>query len=722
MTTASFSDRPRVDAHEKVMGATRYAADVPLPGMLYAMTVPSTIAKGRITALSVDAALRVRGVMRVLTATDFPPPPAAVPGKPPPPGMIGTEIAYRGQPVALVVAETIEAAIEGAEAIRPVYAEAPFLAKIDSPGAVSEPATKGLATAVNAGDAARVMAHAVTRHSADYVSPAQHHNPIEMLSTTAIWENGHLTIYEGTQASGVAKNAVVANLRLQPDQVTVKSPQVGGAFGQKGVWQRQTSIVARAAMLLGRPVKLVMPRGQIFHNATFRPKSRHRIELGADASGRMVAMRYHADQQQSRKGEFAPGYHEAAPQMYGIANYLGTAENIRIDTQNPGFMRSPYPHPSSFALDSAVDELAEKLGQDPVAFRLKHDTMIDPINGKPLSSRFLNECIVEGARRFGWEKRDPRPASTVLPDGTQVGWGMACGAYPANACPAIATLRVGADGTTRFAVVGHEMGQGIRSALEQVLLRYLEIDPTKLDLLIGDTSAAPQYLTAGSWGTATATPAAMEAAAKLNNAMAELLAGRKIEGNLHRQLALLKRPYLQVEIQRVNPGQDAKDLATLRKGERALAGPEYPHFTSFSYIAHFVEVRVEPRLRRVRVPRVVSIADCGRVVSPRTAESQVRGGVVWGISAALREETGVDARYGGWLNNDLADYVVAVNADIGDIDVGFVDRPDPLINGIGAKGLGEVAMTGASAAVANAIFHATARRLREMPFRIENLI
>ncbi len=722
MTTAAFPNRPRVDAREKVMGATLYGADEPLPGMLFAMTVPATIAKGRITALLVEAALRVQGVVRVLTATDFPPPPPSIPGSPPPPEMITTEIAYRGQPVALVVARTLEAAIEGAEAIRPVYAEATFVPLIDSPGAVREPAKESLDTAVNAGDADRAMARAVTRHEAEYVSPAQHHNPIEMLSTTAVWANNHLTIYEGTQGSNLVKVAVVRNLRLAFDQVTVKSPQVGGAFGQKGMPQRQTSIVARAAMLIGQPVKLVMPRGQVFHNASFRSKSRHRVELGADASGTMIAVRYDADHQQSRVGVWAPGYHEHAPQMYGIADYLGTAANVRLDTQNPGFMRAPYTHPSAFALESAVDELAEKVGADPVAFRLRHDTMVDPVNGRPLSSRFLKECIVEGARRFGWDRRNPAPAATVLADGTQVGWGMACGAYPSKTSPAIATLRVGADGTTRFAVAGHEMGQGLRSALEQVLLRDLAIDATKLAILVGDTSVAPQHSTAGSWGTASAAPAAAEAATKLNAAMAELLAGRVVNGNIHRQLAAVRRPFIQVEIERVGQGQDAEALAKLRQGGRALAGPEYPEFTSFSYVAHFVEVRIEPGIRRVRVPRVVSVADCGRVVSPRTAESQMRGGVVWGISAALREETGVDPRYGGWLNNDLADYVVAVNADIGDIDVGFVDRPDPLLNTIGAKGLGEVAMTGVSGAIANAIFHATGKRLRKMPFLIEDLL
>jgi xanthine dehydrogenase YagR molybdenum-binding subunit len=717
MTTEPFPDRPRVDAREKVMGAATYGADFAIPDMLYAMQVPATIARGQVTAVPVAAAMRVPGVVRVLTATDFPPPALAIAGAPPPPSMIVADIVYRGQPVALVVADTLEAAIEGAEAIRPVYAKAEFAAVIDSPGAVNE-----AGKTVAAGNAAAAMARATTRHKADYVSPAQHHNPMELLSTTAHWKNGVLTVYEGTQSSNLVKGALMRNLRLTPEQVVVKSPQIGGGFGQKGSVQSQTSLVARAAMLLGRPVKMVVPRGQVFHTATFRPKSRHSVEIGADASGKISAIRYDADHQASRDGQFGPDYHEHVPQMYGVADYRGTGANIRIDTQDPGYMRCPYPHPAAFAFESAVDELAFKLGEDPVAFRLKHRATVDPLNGKPLSSTFLNECISEGARRFGWDKRALAPGSMRLPDGTQIGWGIGCGAYPAITHVSIATLRVRADGTSRFAVAGHEMGQGIRSMLAQVLICDLAIDPAGLELAIGDTSAALQHTTAGSWGTASGGPAAAEAAAKLNAAMAELLAGRTIAGNLHQQLAAIRRPYIEIEVSHVGPGQGAKDLAALRMGGYAIAGPEYPDFTTFSYIAHFVEVRVEPRTRRIRVPRVVSVVDCGRVISPRTAESQVRGGVVWGISAALREASDTDPRYGGWLNNDLADYVVAVNADIGDIEVGMIDKPDPLMNALGVKGLGEVAMSGVSGAVANAIFHATGKRLREMPFRIENLL
>ncbi|WP_318011565.1 xanthine dehydrogenase family protein molybdopterin-binding subunit [Mesorhizobium sp. CO1-1-9] len=395
---------------------------------------------------------------------------------------------------------------------------------------------------------------------------------------------------------------------------------------------------------------------------------------------------------------------------------------MRLDRQHPGWMRAPHPQAACFAFESAVDELAYKLGRDPVALRLANDGRIDPRTGHPYSSRFLNECLDEGARRFGWSRPTPEPRSMTASDGSLVGWGVACGAYPSMMVAAVATLRIGADGRTRFAVPGHEMGQGIRTAIAAVLLEGLDIDPDRLEIAIGDTTAAPQHMTAGSWGTAGVVPAAAKAVARMRKAIADLLAGRRIAGNLHRQLATVRRPFLQIEVSELAPGQGPEALQSLRQGGFAVAGPEYTNFTTMSYIAHFVEVRIEPNTPRIRVPRVVSIADCGRVISPRTAASQVRGGVVWAFSAALREATEIDPRCGGYLNNDLADYVVAVNADIGEIDVGFIDQPDPLANSIGLKGLGEVAMVGASPAIANAIFHATGRRLRHMPIRIEHLL
>ncbi len=728
MSGAPFPDRERIDARDKVLGTTAYAADVHLPGLLHAMTVPSTIAKGRIEALSIDAAMRVRGVVRVLTAADFAFPPVSAPGPapasptgatPPAPPMqtITTEIAYRGQPVALVVAETLEAAIEGAEAIRPSYVEAPFVPSIDSPGTMREPFRPS-----KAGDAAGLLTTAAATIDAHYVAPAQHHNPIEMLSTTATWQGGKLVIFEGTQGASMVRLAVARALRIDQSVIEVKSPYIGGAFGQKGSVQRQTAIVARAAILTGRPVKLVMPRGQIFYNATFRPRSRHHVTLGADADGKLIAIRYDAEHQQSRKGTFPPAYHETPSRMYGVADYDGTSANVRIDSQDPGFMRAPNPHPAHFAFESAIDELAYKLDRDPVAFRLAHRATVDPLSGKPLSSYFLPECLSEGVRRFGWDKRIMAPGSMTLPDGTMVGWGVAGGAYPGPTTPTIATLRITADGGTRFAVGGHEMGQGIRTVIAQVLQRELAIDPKRLEIIMGETAVVPQHLTAGSWGTASVVPAAMKAAAQMKQAMTELAGNRTLSGTIHQQLAAARRPVLQVEVSNVAPGQDATALDKLRAGEFARGGPTYPQFTTCSYIAHFVEVRIEPRTRRVRVPRVVSVVDGGRIISPRTAASQVRGGVVMAIGSALREETEVDPRFGGWFNADLADYVVPVNADIGDIDVSFIDQPDPLINSIGAKGVGEVSMVGAAAAVSNAVFHATGKRIRKMPIRIEDLI
>lgn len=720
MSAPQFPDRPRVDARDKVCGTTAYAADRQFPRLLHAMTVPSRIAKGRLTAISSDAAMRVPGVVRVLTSRDFSAPRARGDDGhgPPPPPPLNTTIAYRGQPVALVLAETLEAAIEGAAAVRPTFTTEPFSPVMESPNAAREPAEE-----VRFGNAASALANAAVVIDATYASPTQHHNPIELLATTAIWSGGRLTIHECSQGTSSVRRTLAEALRLDPSVIDVYSPTIGGGFGQKDA-QRHTALVARAAMLTGRPVKLVVPRDQIFHVAVYRPASCHRIRLGADASGKMTAIRYDAEHEQARIGQIFPadGYHEPGARMYGIENYLGTSAEIMLDRNTPGYMRGTYPQPACFAIESAVDELAYRLGRDPVELRLANDTRMDPRTGKPLSSRFLNECLREGARRFNWSRRSSEPASMTKPDGTQVGWGVASGIYPSNVSPAIATLRVGADGTTRFAISGHEMGQGMLTAIATTLLQGLDIDPSRLDIALGDTRTAPQHTTGGSWGTASVVPVAVAAAGRMRAAVLELLSGRQVPGNLHRQLAVVRRPYLQVQVSRLAPGQKAEVLDTLGDGEHSSAGPEYPDFTSMSYSAHFVEVHVEPGTRRVRVPRVVSMADCGRVISPRTAASQVYGGVIWGISHALREATEIDPRYGGYLNSDLADYVVAVNADIGEIEVGFVDKPDPVANPVGLKGLGQVTMVGVSAAIANAIYHATGRRIRHMPIRVEDLL
>ncbi|HUC16140.1 MAG TPA: xanthine dehydrogenase family protein molybdopterin-binding subunit [Acetobacteraceae bacterium] len=719
MTARPFAERERIDAHDKVLGRTRFAADYHLPDMIYAMMVPATIAKGRVVELSTDAATKVAGVIRVLTASDFPPPPPFKGGgAPPPPPTIESSIRYLGQPVALVLGETLEAAIEGAEAITPRYDTQAFKPLINSEGATRVP---GKSIAV--GETEPALAKTAVLVDERYETPTQHHNPIELFATTAIWSDGHLTVYDCTQAATMGKYALAGALQIDPNKVDVKSAYVGGGFGQKGMPKRQTALAAHAAMLTGRPVKLVAPRGQIFHLAPYRPRSLHHIKLGADSEGRMVGLSYDVVQENTPGGIFAVGaYHEAIPRLYGIGDYSGTGSDIYVDRQAPGPMRGTQTFAACFAMESAVDELAYKLGRDPLELRLVNDTKTDPLTGHPMSARYLAQCLEEGARRFGWTRRTHEPGSMRLPDGTLVGWGLACGIFHASAGASEATLRVGADGTTRLVTGGHELGQGIRTAIADTILQGLDVDADKLEIVLGDTSAGPQPLTAGQWGTASVAPVTAKAVAKMQAAFKELVGGKQLGGNLHIQLARLKRPYIEVSASEMAPGQNPGALEIMRRGGLAVAGPEFPQATAMSYIAHFVELHIEPRTRRIRMPRLVSIADVGRVISPTTAKSQMYGGAVWGFSSALREETAIDPRFAGYLNDDLADYVVAVNADIGDIDVGLLDRPDPVVNSVGAKGMGELVMTGTAAAIANAVFHATAKRQRKLPIRLEDLL
>ena len=719
MTAQPFAEIERIDAHDKVLGRTRFAADFRFPRMLYAMLVPATIAKGQVVGLDTNPAANVPGVVRVLTSTDFPPPPPMEPGgMPAPPPTIENDISYLGQPVALVLGETLEAAIEGAEAIKPRYSTQDFVPLIDSAGAQQVPSRPTMA-----GEAEQALAGAAISVDERYETPTQHHNPIELFATTAIWANGHLTVYDCTQAATMGKYAVAGALQLDPNQVEISSAYVGGGFGQKGLPKRQTALVARAAMLTGRPVKLVTPRGQTFHLAPYRARTLQHIRLGADGASRMTGLIYDVVQENTPNGIFGvEDYHVAVPRLYGIDNYLGTGSDIYVDRQAPGNMRGTHSFCACFAVESAVDELAYKLGRDPFELRLANDTKIDLLTGNPLSARYLAQCLIEGAHRFGWDRRTHEPGSMRLPDGTLVGWGLACGIFHAEMGASEATLRVSADGTARLITGGHEMGQGIRTAIANTILQGLDINPNKLEIVIGNSAAGPQPLTAGQWGTASVVPVTAKAVAQMNAAFQELAGDRPLSGNIHTKLARLKRPYLEVSVSELAPGQNPEALEIMRRGGLAIAGPAYPQFTAMSYIAHFVEIHIEPGTRRIRMPRSVSIADIGRVISPRTALSQMYGGTVWGFSTALREKTEIDPRFAGYLNDDLADYVVAVNADVGEIDVGLINHPDPAANSVGAKGMGEIVMVGSAAAIANAIHHATGKRLRKLPIRVDDLL
>ena len=733
MSDAVFPDAPRIDAHDKVRGATRFAADDARPDLVHAALAVATIGRGRIRSIDTTAARAVRNVRLVLTHEDF----ADVKS----PGfvfgggygfqsfqpMMSNVIAYRGQPIALVAADTLEAAIEAAALVRATYAAEPFNATLDASASdiiaqADSPLPKPMFADRVAGDADGAFVDAPIKIDATYTSPPQHHNPIELITTVAEWRDGTLIVHEGTQNAEGVRHGLAQELGLPPERIQVISPFAGGAFGQKNSLQMQTVLAAIAARRLERPVKLVVPRAQIFHDASFRPASRHRIRLGADRTGRMVAAIHESDSQTSRHDLFPTLHADTTARLYGIENFRGRERLVRADTQTPGFMRTPWEHVACFAFESSVDEVAYAVNQDPVALRLANDTTMDPLTKQPLSSRYVAECLQRGAERFGWSKRSMAPGSMRSDDGSLIGWGVAIGAYPASTVPEIARLRVTDDGGISISVGAHEMGQGIRTAIAAIVARKLGVSADHVTAEIGDTRTVPQHLTAGAWGTASVVPVASEAVDAMLKALAELSPGSQAGRTPAEILKAAGRPSLEVEVRRKAPGQPEAIFGRLEAGLVSPGGPEYPGFVTFSYIAHFVEVRVEPSTRRVRVPRVVSVADCGRVVSPRTARSQVMGGVVWGIGATLREASEVDPRFGGFLNADLAEYLVPVNADIGTIEVDFIDKPDPMLNSVGVKSLGEVVFSGVAPAIANAIYHATGRRLRDLPIRIEHVL
>lgn len=725
MTLSRSADRPRIDAEEKVRGQALYAADQPFPGMLHAMTVPATIARGQVLSIDTAAARNVQGVVRIFTHEDF----AQIKTTPYTRGAYGLpgkgyqpmtvpQVRHRGEPVALVVAETLEAAIEGAEAVTVRYEEEPFSTVMEDTLASPDPApVKQQVT----GDVDAAFAKASHKIDVEYLHPRQHHNPIELISTTAAFEGDTLRIYEGTQATSVIASGLATMMGLEPQRLRCISPYTGGGFGQKNGLQEQSVLVASAALLLRRPVKLVMPRSQLFHTASYRPRSRHRVRLAADANGRLLAGLYETVQQNSRYDGYGSDHGMTPPRMYDYGAWQVSERITRVDTQTPGHQRAPHEHPASYATECAIDELADALGMDPVALRLANDAQRDPITGKPFSSRHLGECLKRGAALSGWDRRRA-PGTLVAANGDRIGLGVACGSYKGSMTPSVTTLRLSANGACVIATSGHEMGQGIRSVIAEELIHLLGVEPDRLDIRIGDTGHAPQHITAGSWGAGSAGSAARAAALKLRQELATLTEAPLSEEPVHIQLARTRRPFLEVTVDTIPLGRDEQAIKLLRAGIPATTGPEYPDFLSFSWIAHFAEVHVEPSTGRVRVTRVVSVADCGRVMNRRTAESQVRGGVIWGIGAALREIGEIDPRFGSVLNKDIAEYVVPVNADIGTIDVDFIDEPDTKLNISGIKGLGEVAMVGATAAIVNAVHNATGRRIRHLPIRIEDLL
>jgi xanthine dehydrogenase YagR molybdenum-binding subunit len=701
-------DRPekRIDGAAKVTGAARYAADEPVPHPAYAVAVTSAIAKGRITAFHLEKARAVPGVLDILThenvGTALKVPQRGPDGGPTTTTLQDAQIWHDGQLIALVIADTFEAAREGAYKVQVDYAAETPTASFDDPGAQTEPSTTMSGDNPGVGDAESAFASAAARVDQKYATPTQHHNAIELFSTTAAWEGDRLTIYDPSQFMHGTKGAAAVSLGLSPEHVRAVSRYVGGAFGSKGPHPR-TPWVAIAARRVGRPVRFVVTREQCFTTNTYRAETRHRVRLGAARDGRLVALVHEGFEVTSRPSKYKVGGTDATSRMYGCPNIKTAVSIVHADRNTPGYMRAPPETPYMFALESAMDELAYEVGLDPIELRRRNDTQRDPVSGLPFSSRSLMACYDAAAQEFGWSRRAAQPKAMQSGDWL-VGYGCATACYPSNAGPAGARVAMTPDGKVSVQLAGHEIGTGAYTVVAITAARVLGVKIDDVSVAMGDSEYPPVVIAGGSSNAA-------------STAMVVANACEKIKA----QMPLARR--VEVYEEWVPQGLPPDSVAAMTKGQvRLQGGNSRKDVTAYAFGAHLVEVRVHRLTREVRVPRSVSAFAAGTIVNPLAAYSQYMGGAIWGISSALHEHTEIDRRAARYVNESLADYLVPVNADVPDVKVLMIPEVDTRVNPLGIKGIGEIGIVGMNAAVANAVFHATGKRIRDLPIRVEQLL
>ena len=667
----------RVDGIPKVTGQARYAFEQPAEGVAYAAAVTATIAAGEIDAIDPGRALALPGVLAVISHDNAP--------------RLGEvddgelrlfqsgEVHYRGQIVAAVVAETLEQAREAADAVRVDYAPRahdvdltathPRLYKPDK-------VNPSFPTDTEQGDAEAALQNAEVVLDATYATAPIHNNAMEPHASLAIWEDGHLTLHDSIQGTYGGRRILAQVFELEPQQVRVIAQHVGGGFGSKGTPRPQSVLAAIAALMVGRPVKCALTRRQMFASVGYRTPTIQRVRLGATRDGRLTAIAHEAFEQTSTVREFAEQTCTPTRMMYAAEDRLTRHRLVALDVPTPSWMRAPGECPGMFALESAIDELAVACGLDPIELRIRNEPELDPEKGIPFSSRNLVACLREGAERFGWAQREPRSDGRWL-----IGSGVAASTYPVYRAPSKATARFEPDGSFTVRVAATDIGTGARTVLTQIAADALGVDPGQVRLEIGDSDFGVAAVAGGSMGTASWGTAVVRACEALR--------------------------------------EQGEGEASAHTGDEIKAQSQ---LSRHAFGAQFVEVRVDADSGEIRLNRVLGVFAVGRVINPKTARSQFIGGMTQGLGMALQEESVMDRGFGDYLNHDLAQYHVPVNADIEDIEAVWLDEDDDELNPMGSKGIGEIGIVGTAAAVANAVFHATGRRVRELPIRLDRVL
>jgi xanthine dehydrogenase YagR molybdenum-binding subunit len=726
----------RRDGVLKVTGAASYAADNHPPGMLYAVLAVSSIARGRVTFLDVDAAKAHTGVVEVMTPANRPPL-AQDPDEKTNPFMFRLDllqndrIRYANQPIAVVIAETLEAATEGAALLSPRYDTEPARVGLDATKSFVPPGVGvGNPSEVHRGDVEAGLAAASKHIEATYETAAQYHNPMEPHAIVAAWDGDTLSIDTPSQGLAIAQGRLAGLFGISPDNIHIRSPFLGGGFGCKGLISGPQVLGIMAARMAGKPVKLVLRREQMFGPVGHRAATRQTLRVGVDNDGKLTALDHRTKTTSSTFDDFFEPAADISHTLYASPAIATSHEAVRVDTGTPLFMRAPGEATGSIALESAIDEMAQACGMDPLGFRLKNYAEVEPISGKPFSSKALRDCYTQGAKRFGWERRPLAPRQMRDDDGLLVGWGLGTATFPALMFQAQAKAVLRQDGSGVMAIGAHEMGQGASTALAQIAADGLGLDIDQVEFRSGTSDLPDAGIAGGSAHTATAGMAIHNAGADVIARLADLatnddrsaLFGAGNAGVIARGGRLFVRD----DESRSERYADILGRAGLTEIEgRGSSAADPAAQSAYAMHAHgavFAEIKVDPDLGQMRVIRVVGAFAAGRIINPRMVRSQLFGGMIWGVSFALHEQAVMDQRSGRAMNANLGEYHIPVNADVPSLEAILVEERDPHVNALGIKGVGEIGITGTAGAVANAVWHATGIRVRKFPITLDRLI